>query len=333
MQAEEKKMVTVPLNVENRDGIEWLTFTYTSKGSSVEHTIRIDTESVTDDQLSSEFKEFNSVYPKANIKIGEYTGNRYHYETTVNEIGWKLSLLNPILIGKKGLLQRAVDRYIPSDLSFRNRFPSSQSRRVARVKRNKGNSNSPSASESTHSPAIISQFFTSNIPYVDNEFDLTLLPAPTFTRITTPKKQKKRKLAASSPVIKKVKEVIRKDKEVIHNVNKVDSVEEKYMTVNTVKNARPFEFKIRCDLDSTTGPQISNVPDARFAKCLHVSSKLALLNPIVLDEPASLQRATDVYIVQNEPIEFWPPRRRRMFEAKTAADTLQSLSERLESKY
>jgi hypothetical protein len=45
--------------------------------------------------------------------------------TEVNEIGWKLCMLNPDLIGKRGLLQRAVDRSfiltLVSETGFRRR--------------------------------------------------------------------------------------------------------------------------------------------------------------------------------------------------------------------
>ena len=48
----------------------------------------------------------------------EYKGNRWDYETSVNEIGWRLTHLNSVLIQKRGLLQRAVDRFayrVPGD--------------------------------------------------------------------------------------------------------------------------------------------------------------------------------------------------------------------------
>lgn len=56
----------------------------------------------------------------------EYHGNRWAYETECNVLGWKLAWLNKEEIaGKRGLIQRAVD-------SYRNRYPSMRSRRVAR---------------------------------------------------------------------------------------------------------------------------------------------------------------------------------------------------------
>lgn len=66
------------------------------------------------------------VYPRANLPRDEYKGNRWAYETECNTLGWKLAYLNSSEIaGKRGLIQRAVD-------SYRNRYPSMRSRRVAR---------------------------------------------------------------------------------------------------------------------------------------------------------------------------------------------------------
>lgn len=66
------------------------------------------------------------VYPRANLPRDEYKGNRWAYETECNTLGWKLAYLNSTEIaGKRGLIQRAVD-------SYRNRYPSMRSRRVAR---------------------------------------------------------------------------------------------------------------------------------------------------------------------------------------------------------
>jgi hypothetical protein len=54
-----------------------------------------------------------------------YQGNRWNYETQCNILGWKLAWINPEIVGKRGLIQRAVD-------SYRNRTPTMRSRRVAR---------------------------------------------------------------------------------------------------------------------------------------------------------------------------------------------------------
>jgi hypothetical protein len=106
-----KRPLTIPTQVETVDGVDWLSFVYTAKGVSTDYRIRIDTNTVNTEDLEVDFKQINSVYPKAYVAREEYKGNRWEYETTVNEIGWKLCWLNQdLLVGKRGLLQRAVDR-------------------------------------------------------------------------------------------------------------------------------------------------------------------------------------------------------------------------------
>ena len=107
-----KRPLTIPNALETIQGVEWLTFTYTSRGMGTQYTIRIDIDSVDNDDLTSDFKVTNSVYPRANVPQDEYAGNRWQYESTVNEIGWRLAYLNFELIAKRGLLQRAVDRCV-----------------------------------------------------------------------------------------------------------------------------------------------------------------------------------------------------------------------------
>ncbi len=105
-----KRPLTIPTQIDMIDGVEWLTFVYTSKGISLNYKVRIDTNTVDVSTLDEAFKIVNSVYPKAVCERKDYKGNRWEYETTVNDIGWRLTVLNPELSGKRGLLQRAVDR-------------------------------------------------------------------------------------------------------------------------------------------------------------------------------------------------------------------------------
>lgn len=113
-------------HVEIRNGVEWLFFTYSTKGHIQEYCIRIDIDNLSLDEIPAEFKEENCVYPRALSGKDSYTGNRFDYETNVNELAWKLTWMNPeTLSGKRGLIQRAVD-------SYRNRTPASRSRRVLR---------------------------------------------------------------------------------------------------------------------------------------------------------------------------------------------------------
>ncbi|RUS15089.1 hypothetical protein BC937DRAFT_92914 [Endogone sp. FLAS-F59071] len=115
----------------HRDGIEYVTFTYSVKGQNQCYTIRVDVESVSPldgepDPIPPEFKHANCLYPRAYCPPEAYQGNRWHYETECNSLGWRLAWLNAdLLCGKRGLLQRAVD-------SFRNRYPNMRSRRVVR---------------------------------------------------------------------------------------------------------------------------------------------------------------------------------------------------------
>lgn len=123
--------------VEYRDGIEWLIFTYSTKGHIQEYHIRADIDDIGPDEIPDEFKADNCVYPRALVPREAYIGNRWEYETAVNEIAWKLCWRNPgVLSAKRGLIQRAVD-------SYRNRTPENRSRRVMRQE--KIHQNSPFA--------------------------------------------------------------------------------------------------------------------------------------------------------------------------------------------
>ncbi|RCH93212.1 hypothetical protein CU098_004481 [Rhizopus stolonifer] len=111
---------------EIRDGIEWVSFVYSHNRTMKRYSIRTDLQQIDTTLIDDKFKSDNCVYPRANLPKEEYTGNRWAYETECNVLGWKLAWLNKDEIaGKRGLIQRAVD-------SYRNRYPSMRSRRVAR---------------------------------------------------------------------------------------------------------------------------------------------------------------------------------------------------------
>ncbi|KAI9468921.1 MAG: hypothetical protein EXX96DRAFT_589734 [Benjaminiella poitrasii] len=111
---------------EVRDGVEWVSFVYSHHRVLRRYSIRTDVDQVDINLLDDKFKSENCVYPRANLPHEEYKGNRWAYETECNTLGWKLAFLNSTEIaGKRGLIQRAVD-------SYRNRYPSMRSRRVAR---------------------------------------------------------------------------------------------------------------------------------------------------------------------------------------------------------
>ncbi|KAI7881499.1 uncharacterized protein EV154DRAFT_471453 [Mucor mucedo] len=108
------------------DGIEYITFLYSHDRLVKEYTVRTDVDHVNLDDISMDFRTQNAIYPRANVDRSEYDGNRWDYETTCNQLGWKLCWLNKEqLFGRRGLIQRAVD-------SYRNRHAEMRSRRVTR---------------------------------------------------------------------------------------------------------------------------------------------------------------------------------------------------------
>ncbi|KAL1385915.1 hypothetical protein HDK64DRAFT_288863 [Phyllosticta capitalensis] len=120
---------TTPLVVrQDSNGVQWIAFEYSRDRVKMEYTIRCDVESVNVDELPAEFKSENCVYPRACCSKDMYKGNRLHYETECNTVGWALAQLNPCLRGKRGLIQRAVDSWRNS-----NQDPRLRSRRVRRM--------------------------------------------------------------------------------------------------------------------------------------------------------------------------------------------------------
>ncbi|KAK1070267.1 hypothetical protein LTR74_004183 [Friedmanniomyces endolithicus] len=120
---------TTPLVVrQDNTGVQWIAFEYSRDRVKMEYTIRCDVESVNVDELSQEFKSNNCVYPRACCNKDTYKGNRLHYESECNAVGWALAQLNPVLREKRGLIQRAVDSWRNS-----NQDPRLRSRRVRRM--------------------------------------------------------------------------------------------------------------------------------------------------------------------------------------------------------
>ncbi|KAI8078443.1 hypothetical protein BDF21DRAFT_420521 [Thamnidium elegans] len=108
------------------DDIEYITFLYSHDRLVKEYTVRTDVDHVNLDDILMDFRTQNAIYPRANVDRSEYDGNRWNYETTCNQLGWKLCWLNKEqLFGRRGLIQRAVD-------SYRNRHADMRSRRVTR---------------------------------------------------------------------------------------------------------------------------------------------------------------------------------------------------------
>ena len=120
---------TTPLVVrQDQNGVQWIAFEYSRDRVKMEYTIRCDVESINVDELPQDFKTENCVYPRACCNKDQYKGNRLHYETECNTVGWALAQLNPCLRGKRGLIQRAVDSWRNS-----NQDPRLRSRRVRRM--------------------------------------------------------------------------------------------------------------------------------------------------------------------------------------------------------
>ncbi|KAK5001612.1 hypothetical protein LTR28_012454, partial [Elasticomyces elasticus] len=120
---------TTPLVVrQDSSGVQWIAFEYSRDRVKMEYTIRCDVESVNVEELSQEFKSENCVYPRACCGKDQYKGNRLHYESECNAVGWALAQLNSSLRGKRGLIQRAVDSWRNS-----NQDPRLRSRRVRRM--------------------------------------------------------------------------------------------------------------------------------------------------------------------------------------------------------
>jgi hypothetical protein len=113
---------------QDQNGVQWIAFEYSRDRVKMEYTIRCDVESVDVNTLPQEFKTENCVYPRACCPKDQYKGNRLHYESECNTVGWALAQLNPCLRGKRGLIQRAVDSWRNS-----NQDPRLRSRRVRRM--------------------------------------------------------------------------------------------------------------------------------------------------------------------------------------------------------
>lgn len=112
--------------LEIRDGMEYLMFTYSTKGQQQEYAIKTEIENIGLEEIPDDFKAENCVYPRAFCPRDQYVGNRWEYETACNDLAWKLTWINSdVLAGKRGLIQRAVD-------SYRNRLTEMRSRRVIR---------------------------------------------------------------------------------------------------------------------------------------------------------------------------------------------------------
>ncbi|KAM0724067.1 hypothetical protein Q7P37_000247 [Cladosporium fusiforme] len=143
---------TTPLIVhQDQNGVRWIAFEYSRDRVKMEYTVRCDVKSVNIDELSAEFKQANCVYPRACCQKDQYKGNRLHYESECNAVGWALAQLNPNIREKRGLIQRAVDSWRNS-----NQDPRLRSRRVRRqAKIRTKNAMLPSPASHTQGPPVL----------------------------------------------------------------------------------------------------------------------------------------------------------------------------------
>ncbi|KAI9013785.1 hypothetical protein CLU79DRAFT_768728 [Phycomyces nitens] len=171
---------------EVRDGVEWVSFVYSHRRTLKNYNIRTDLDTVDLATVDDKFKRDNCIYPRANLPKDSYRGNRWSYETECNVLGWQLAWLNRNEIAyKRGLIQRAVD-------SYRNRYPSMRSRRVARqekllrgtLRKRKHREDTVMESPPKHSKPPVRQClpYTQSIPrpldWKDNSATMSILVGP-----------------------------------------------------------------------------------------------------------------------------------------------------------
>ncbi|KAF2770612.1 hypothetical protein EJ03DRAFT_290876 [Teratosphaeria nubilosa] len=164
---------TTPLVVrQDNNGVQWIAFEYSRDRVKMEYTIRCDVESVNIDELSQEFKANNCVYPRACCGKDQYKGNRLHYESECNAVGWALAQLNPNLREKRGLIQRAVDSWRNSNQDVRLR--SRRVRRMAKIHNRKTATMTPGPGGALSGPSPASAGLP---PSAGNEYSQTSAPA------------------------------------------------------------------------------------------------------------------------------------------------------------
>jgi hypothetical protein len=96
----------------------------------------------------------------------------------------------------------------------------------------------------------------------------------------------------------------------------------KTLMVETIKNQSIRQYSVNIDFGSIP-PNVDSLfkvsfyvfpepQNARQEKLNELAWKLAFLNPDVLqNSPTLLQKALDTYLLEHEPLEMWPFRRRR----------------------
>lgn len=284
-----------------------LRFTYSSRGILQEYCIRTDIDKISSETLPEPFRLKNCVYPRAMGDRIQYTGNRYEYETTVNDIAWRLTWINlDILAGKRGLIQRAVD-------SYRNRFNVSRSRRVVRQEkllngtlRRRSESCCPgslpisvsmaSHHSQYHSQSIISSYNNSNNSDNDKLYpksDTTWgdMPSSTSTNLSNNHR-------SDMPV----------DSIFITNISYYENT------------GRQVVLKIRLDVDFVDYQLVSKEEDKNSTPLTALKDELGNLiiklnSPILPSNPSALRGAIDAFkykILTCDPTHFAPDTSHRL---------------------
>ncbi|KAG2236915.1 hypothetical protein INT48_001984 [Thamnidium elegans] len=253
---------------EVREGVEWVSFVYSHHRVLRRYSIRTDVEQVDINLLDDKFKGENCVYPRANLPRDQYKGNRWAYETECNTLGWKLAYLNSgEIAGKRGLIQRAVD-------SYRNRYPSMRSRRVARQEKlMKGTLRKRKHRESEENSSEAEDVIIKNIKKEDTKLDARSLL-----------------VTSDLPKTVSIDDGLGGTKYRIRiNVDSVslDSIDLAFRRANCVYPRA---------MDINTSSPFASQRQLEEAKCNELGWKLAWLNPKQLANRKNLlQRVLDVY--------------------------------------
>ncbi|KAF7728220.1 hypothetical protein EC973_006501 [Apophysomyces ossiformis] len=263
---------------EVRDGVEWVSFVYSHNRTLKRYSIRTDISTVSLDAIDEKFKTDNCVYPRANLPKEEYKGNRWAYETECNVLGWKLAWLNAADIsGKRGLIQRAVD-------SYRNRYPSMRSRRVARqekllngtLRKRKNREGHPEEETLSDLSASLSSSLAA--------YPTLTEPTPSTLAAATVKPAHHPKTIAIDDAATNTRFRIKINVENVH----LDEINEEFRKANCA-----FPRAVAANPDQYAGGRTRWLEETM---CNELGWKLAWLNPRLLAGKKNLlQRALDVY--------------------------------------
>ncbi|KAI8384928.1 uncharacterized protein BYT42DRAFT_564112 [Radiomyces spectabilis] len=269
------------LTAEVKDGVEWVSFVYSHNRTLKRYKIRTDIHTISLDAIDDKFKSENCVYPRANLPKETYRGNRWAYETECNVLGWKLAWLNAADIsGKRGLIQRAVD-------SYRNRYPSMRSRRVARQEKLLNGTLRKRKNKEMEEETLAD--IASSLASCNAAFTASIFTTPT-TSTTSPLNALIVK-PANHPKTLAIDDL---------NTNTRHKIKINVETVN-LDDITPEFRKANCPYSRVMGMEADHYIAGRTrwleeTMCNELAWKLAWLNPKILANKKNLlQRAVDMY--------------------------------------